>query len=53
VIGIVVSQQCCDIEKDLNSIGSLAKADRTEEDDIGEVIGLASNMFVFFNRSKI
>jgi len=36
-----------------SSIGSLAKADRTEEDDIGEVIGLASNMFVFFNRSKI
>jgi hypothetical protein len=28
-------------------------ADRTEEDAMGEVIGLASNMLVSFKRSKI
>jgi hypothetical protein len=34
-------------------MGSPVKADRTEEEDIGEVIGFASNMLVFFSKSRI
>jgi hypothetical protein len=34
-------------------MGLPTKADRIEEEDIGDVISLASNMFVFFNKSKI
>jgi hypothetical protein len=36
-----------------SSIESPTKANRIEEDDIGDVIGLASSMFVFFNKSRI
>jgi hypothetical protein len=36
-----------------SSIGSPAKADKTKEAAIGDVIGLASNMFVFFNKFRI
>jgi len=36
-----------------SSIGSPEKAERLEEDAIGEEIGLASCIFVFFKRSNI
>jgi hypothetical protein len=34
-------------------MGSPVKAERTVEEDIGDVIGLASNIFVFLSKSII